>query len=176
MQLAASGAQVTAVDNSAQRMMRVSENLARTKLAARTLTKDAQAIKGQFDAVLLDAPCSATGTIRRHPDLPFAKDGSEFGALIALQTELLDHAWNLVKPGGRLVYCTCSLLPDEGEVQAEEALSRHKDMTIDRAAFSLAGIDADWITEEGGLRLRPDYWADLGGMDGFYIACLRKAG
>ncbi len=176
MQLAASGAQVTAVDNSAQRMARVTENLARTKLTARTLTKDAQAIKGEFDAVLLDAPCSATGTIRRHPDLPFAKDGSEFGALITLQTELLDHAWTLVKPGGRLVYCTCSLLPDEGEVQAEEALARHKDMTIDRDALNLPGVDAAWITEEGGLRLRPDYWAELGGMDGFYIACLRKAG
>ncbi len=176
MQLAASGAQVTAVDNSAQRMSRVTENLARTGLTAKTLTKDAQAIKGQFDAVLLDAPCSATGTIRRHPDLPFAKDGSEFGSLIALQTDLLDHAWTLVKPGGRLVYCTCSLLPDEGEVQAEEALARHKDMSVDRSALQLRGIEESWFTQEGGLRLRPDYWADLGGMDGFYVACLRKAG
>lgn len=176
MQLAAAGAEVTAVDDSGARMARVTENLQRTGLTAKLLTKDARAIKGQFDAVLLDAPCSATGTIRRHPDLPFAKDGSEFGALIALQTELLDHAWSLVKPGGRLVFCTCSLLPDEGEVQVEEAVARHGDIRVELDALELAGIDNDWIAQEGGLRLRPDYWSDLGGMDGFYIACLRKAG
>jgi 16S rRNA (cytosine967-C5)-methyltransferase len=123
---------------------------------------------------LLDAPCSATGTIRRHPDLPYAKDGSDFGALIGLQEELLDHAWSLLKPGGRMVFCTCSLLPDEGEVQIDEALERHPDMTVDVEALDIAGIDPAWISSEGGLRLRPDFWADQGGMDGFYIACLRK--
>ncbi len=80
-----------------------------------------------------------------------------------------------MKPGGRLVYCTCSLLPDEGEVQVETALAAHPDMTVDRAALDLPGIDPAWIAPEGGLRLRPDFWPDLGGMDGFYIACLRKA-
>lgn len=73
-----------------------------------------------------------------------------------------------------MVYCTCSLLPDEGEVQIIEALERHGDMAVDRAALDVAGIDTGWITEEGGLRLRPDHWADIGGMDGFYIAVLRK--
>ncbi|UOA30732.1 Ribosomal RNA small subunit methyltransferase B [Sulfitobacter sp. DSM 110093] len=174
MQLAAAGAVVTAVDQSHPRMQRVKENLARVGLKAKTLTKDARAVEGAFDAILLDAPCSATGTIRRHPDLPHAKDGSEFGDLIELQSELIDHAWSLLKPGGRLVFCTCSLLPDEGEVQVDEALERHGDMTVDRAALDVAGVDAEWITEEGGLRLRPDFWADKGGMDGFYIACLRK--
>ena len=75
-----------------------------------------------------------------------------------------------------MVFCTCSLLPDEGEVQIEEALSRHKDMQVDRAAREKPGVDPSWHSAEGGLRLRPDYWPELGGMDGFYMACLRKAG
>jgi 16S rRNA (cytosine967-C5)-methyltransferase len=174
LQLAAAGAEVTACDLSENRMARVRENLARTGLNATLVTGDALEQVGQYDAVLLDAPCSATGTIRRHPDLPHAKDGSEFGALIELQAQMLVHAWGLVKPGGRLIFCTCSLLPDEGECQVEEALDMFEDMNADRDALALPGIDPAWITEEGGLRLRPDYWADKGGMDGFYVACLRK--
>ena len=164
---------VTAVDDSGTRMKRVHENLMRTGLDAELLTADAREVTGRYDAILLDAPCSATGTIRRHPDLPHAKDGTEFGDLIEQQEILIDHAWSLLPPGGRLVFCTCSLLPDEGEVQVEEALARHADMTCDTPLPE--GIDASWKTEEGGLRLRPDYWADAGGMDGFYMACLRKA-
>jgi 16S rRNA (cytosine967-C5)-methyltransferase len=175
MQLAAAGADVTAVDASPARMSRVEENLARTGLAARVLVQDAMQVAGQFDAVLLDAPCSATGTIRRHPDLPHAKDGSEFGALIEMQGALIDHAWGLVKPGGRLLFCTCSLLPDEGEVQIDEALQRHVDMTVDASACDLAGVEPGWLSGEGGLRLRPDYWPERGGLDGVYIALLRKA-
>ena len=175
MQLAAAGADVTAVDASEGRMIRVGENLKRTGLSAKTVKSDAFAFtEGGFDAILLDAPCSATGTIRRHPDLPYAKDGSEFGMLIDQQARMIDHALSLLKPGGRLVFCTCSLLPDEGEVQVEEALERHKGLTVEPAAFDRTGIDAAWCTEDGGLRLRPDYWADNGGMDGFYIAQLRK--
>jgi len=174
MQLAAAGAQVTAVDSSKQRMQRVKENLARVHLPAKSVVVDARRFEGMFDAILLDAPCSATGTIRRHPDLPHAKDGSEFGDLIELQSELIDHAWSLLNPGGRLVFCTCSLLPDEGEVQVDEALERHADMRVDPDALAVAGVESAWTTEEGGLRLRPDYWPDLGGMDGFYIVCLRK--
>ncbi|WP_170391245.1 RsmB/NOP family class I SAM-dependent RNA methyltransferase [Ruegeria arenilitoris] len=175
LQLAAAGAEVTALDISEARLARVRENLERTGLSARVVAGDALDHQGQYDAVLLDAPCSATGTIRRHPDLPFAKDGSEFGGLIELQARMLAHAWTLLKPGGRLVYCTCSLLPDEGEVQIEEALPQHSDMQVDRAALQVPGVQPDWLTEEGGLRLRPDFWADLGGMDGFYIACLNKS-
>ena len=175
MQLAATGAQVTALDISEARMARVASNLARTGLQAEGVVGDAMTHQGQYDAILLDAPCSATGTIRRHPDLPHAKDGSDFGALMGMQAEMMDHALGLLKPGGRLVYCTCSLLPDEGEVQVEEALARHPGVTVDRAALDLPGIDPAWITAEGGLRLRPDFWADQGGMDGFYIACLRMA-
>ncbi|WP_439153790.1 RsmB/NOP family class I SAM-dependent RNA methyltransferase [Yoonia sp.] len=175
LQLSAGGADVTAVDLSDKRMARVQENLARTQLEAKTVVSDAfDFVETGFDAVLLDAPCSATGTIRRHPDLPYAKDGSEFGALINQQTAMLDHALTLLRPGGRLVFCTCSLLPDEGEVQVEEALVRHPALTVDRAALDIAGVQPDWITPEGGLRLRPDFWPDLGGMDGFYMAVLTK--
>ncbi|WP_164660824.1 RsmB/NOP family class I SAM-dependent RNA methyltransferase [Tropicibacter sp. Alg240-R139] len=175
MQMAAAGAKVTALDISANRMERVQENLTRTGLQAELITENALDHQGSYDAILLDAPCSATGTIRRHPDLPHAKDGSQFGELIELQTQILAHAWSLLKPGGRMVFCTCSLLPDEGEVQVEEALDMFPDMTVDRDALDRPGIETDWHTDEGGLRLRPDYWADRGGMDGFYVACLRKS-
>ncbi len=174
LQLAAAGARVTALDISDSRLGRVRENLARTGLTATVMAGDALKHTGEYDAILLDAPCSATGTIRRHPDLPYAKDGSEFGALIRLQEAMIDHALTLLKSGGRLVFCTCSLLPDEGECQVEEALHRHPGLSVDTSALTQPGIAPDWITEEGGLRLRPDFWKDQGGMDGFYIACLRK--
>lgn len=175
LQLAAAGAETTALDISARRMARVSENLARTGLAAKLITGDALDHRGgPYDAILLDAPCSATGTIRRHPDLPHARDGSDFAALISLQAALIDHALTLLRPGGRLVFCTCSLLPDEGECQTEAALGRHPGLVADRAALDRPGMDPAWITPEGGLRLRPDYWPELGGMDGFYIVCLRR--
>lgn len=172
MQLAAAGARVRAVDISATRLERLRQNLGRTGLAAEVVVADVFDETGEYDAVLLDAPCSATGTIRRHPDLPFAKDGSEFGALIELQSAMIDHAWSLVRPGGRLVFCTCSLLPDEGEVQGEEALVRLSGAAA--APCELGWIDPNWITEEGGVRLRPDYWPDLGGMDGFYVLRIDK--
>lgn len=175
LQLAAAGAEVTALDLSEARMRRLRQNLDRTGLRARLVTGDALDHQERYDAVLLDAPCSATGTIRRHPDLPYAKDGSGFAGLIALQSRMIAHARGLLKPGGRLVYCTCSLLPDEGEVQVEAALAAGGDLTVDRTALERPGVEPGWITEEGGLRLRPDYWPERGGMDGFYIACLRKA-
>lgn len=174
LQLAAAGAKVTAVDVSERRMERVRENLERTSLDAKLVTSDALEFRdGTFDLILLDAPCSATGTLRRHPDLPFAKDGSEFGTLIELQAALLDHALGLLASDGRLMFCTCSLLPDEGEVQIDDLLARRQDVRVDQSVFKSPGIDPTWLTQEGGLRLRPDYWPELGGMDGFYMACLR---
>ena len=173
MQLAAAGADVTAVDMSPARMARMAENLARARLKATSVTADALTFEGgPYDAILLDAPCSATGTIRRHPDLPHAKDGSEFPGLFALQERLIDRALALLKPGGRLVFCTCSLLIDEGEEQLRDALDRHPGVAVDQAALARPGIAPEWIGPEGGLRLRPDYWSDKGGMDGFFIACL----
>lgn len=174
LQLAAGGAVVTAVDASEGRMARVRENLGRVGLSADVVVSDAFEVTGTWDAIVLDAPCSATGTIRRHPDLPWAKDGAEFGALMEQQERMIDHALGLLAPGGRLVFCTCSLLPDEGEVQVEEALARHPGLRVE--AVELPGVEDAWRTEEGGVRLRPDYWAERGGMDGFYMACLRKGG
>ncbi|MFW8635931.1 RsmB/NOP family class I SAM-dependent RNA methyltransferase [Cribrihabitans pelagius] len=176
LQMAAAGADVTAVDISQGRLTRLEENLARTGLKAALVAGDALEQQGQYDAVLLDAPCSATGTIRRHPDLPHSKDGSAFGALIELQAQMLAHAWSLVKPGGRLVFCTCSLLPDEGECHIEDALEMFPDMQAGKDALRVAGIEETWITPEGGLRLRPDFWPERGGMDGFYMALLHKNG
>jgi 16S rRNA (cytosine967-C5)-methyltransferase len=175
LQMAAAGAHVTALDISAPRLERLRENLTRMRLQAKLVVADALHWQPEqlFDAVLLDAPCSATGTIRRHPELPFLKDGSEIAELVALQAALFDRAMMFLKPGGRLVFCTCSLLPDEGEAQLSAALARHPGLTV--IWPDLPGIDPAWITPEGGLRLRPDYWADKGGMDGFFMVALKRA-
>ncbi|MDA0961640.1 MAG: methyltransferase domain-containing protein [Proteobacteria bacterium] len=174
MQLAAAGAQVVAVDSSETRMARVRENLARTGLNADLRVADALEEAGEYDAILLDAPCSATGTIRRHPDLPHAKDGSDFAVLFDLQAALIDHAWTLLRPGGRMVFCTCSILPDEGEAQIDDALTRLPGAMIDADAVRVPGIEPGWVTPEGTLRILPSDWADRGGIDGFFIACLKK--
>lgn len=177
MQLAATGASVTALDLSEQRMALVTENLERTRLTARIEIGDALKFdEAGWDAILLDAPCSATGTMRRHPDLALARDGAEIAGLISLQARMLDHALSLLKPGGRLMFCTCSLLPDEGEAQVDALLERHPGVTVDPGAGAIAGVEREWISSEGGLRLRPDTWAGRGGMDGFYMALLRKPG
>lgn len=172
LQLASAGAEVTALDISDPRLARLKENLARTGLSALCVVADALHWQPDqpFDAILLDAPCSATGTIRRHPDLPFVKDGSEIAGLVELQAQLLDRALGWLKPGGRLVFVTCSLLPEEGEGQLSAALGRHPGLSVMRP--DLPGISPEWITPEGGLRLRPDYWADKGGMDGFFMVTL----
>ncbi|MBA3910696.1 MAG: 16S rRNA methyltransferase [Rhodobacter sp.] len=173
LQLAAAGAEVTALDISGPRMARVAANLARTGLAARLVVADALVWEPEaaFDAILLDAPCSATGTVRRHPDLPFVKDGTEVEGLVTLQAALIDRALGWLQPGGRLVFATCSLLPDEGEGQLAAALERHPGLAVER--LDLPGVVPEWWTEAGSLRLRPDYWADRGGMDGFFMARLR---
>jgi 16S rRNA (cytosine967-C5)-methyltransferase len=176
LQISAAGAEVTALDLSESRMVRVRENLARCGLNAITVVADALDWhgSGDFDAVLLDAPCSATGTIRRHPDLPFVRDPATLKEVIALQSDLLDRAVALVRPGGRVAFCTCSLLPDEGERQISAALVRHPDLIVDPTPLQMQGIEPHWINAENGLRLRPDYWPDFGGMDGFFIAHLRR--
>lgn len=173
MQMASAGAEVTAVDNAPERLERLQENLARTQLSAEIVTADAKEWRGgPFDAILLDAPCSATGTIRRHPELPFIRDGKNLAPLLALQATLIDAALAQLKPGGRLVYCTCSLLPEEGEAQIDAAFARHPNLTAVPMAPEAIGGEARWSAPHGGLRLRPDFWADIGGMDGFYMVAL----
>lgn len=175
LQLAAMGARVTALDISGPRLARLRENLARTGLAAEVVAADALhwAPEAPIDAVLLDAPCSASGTIRRHPDLPHVKDAQALASLTALQAALIDRALGWLAPGGVLVYCTCSLLPDEGEAQVVAALARHPGLRVESVA--LPGDEPGWRSPAGGWRLRPDFWADTGGLDGFYMARLRKA-
>lgn len=175
LQLAAAGARVTALDISEARMARVAANLARTGLEADLIVADARdwTPPAPFDAILLDAPCSATGTIRRHPDLPFVKDAAGIRPLFALQSDLIDRALAMLAPGGRLVYATCSLLPEEGEGQIAAALSRHPGLSLRPA--EAAWIEPGWRASAGGLRLRPDFWPGRGGMDGFYIAGLVRS-
>ena len=170
MQLAEGGAEVTALDISDARLARLRENLARTGLTAEVVCADALAWApaAPFDAILLDAPCSATGTIRRHPDLPFLRQARDVSELAALQARLAERARGWLKPGGRLVFCTCSLLPEEGEAQAARLVASG----MEALRPEIAGVDPAWWGEHG-LRLRPDHWEKLGGMDGFYMACLR---
>lgn len=176
LQLASLGAKVTALDVSEPRLVRLRENLSRTALSAELVCADAFAWEGgRFDAVLLDAPCSATGTIRRHPELPFIRTGAEVEALTRLQMRLIDRAVGWLKPGGHLLYCTCSLLPNEGENQVKAALGRHGNLRVAPIDAVGLGGQADWRSPEGGLRLRPDFWPELGGMDGFYICALTTA-
>lgn len=177
MQLAASGAHVTALDISEGRVRRLRDNLARTKLAADVIVADVMEWEAEapFDVVVLDAPCSATGTIRRHPDLPHLRKPAEIEALTQLQYQMLDRALGFVAPQGRLLYCTCSLLPVEGEFQVKAALKRHAGwsaLPLDPGALGLP----EQAASPHGLRLLPDLWADTGGMDGFYISVLRHDG
>jgi 16S rRNA (cytosine967-C5)-methyltransferase len=174
LQLAAAGADVTALDVSETRLGRLRENLARTGLAAEIVTADALAWApaALFDAILLDAPCSATGTLRRHPDLPYLPGRDDVAPLLALQAALLDRAWRWLAPAGRLVYATCSLLPDEGEAQVAAFLARTPDARQVRPALD---VPEGWLDARDALRTRPDFWPERGGIDGFHAALLVKA-
>lgn len=179
MQLAARGANVIAVDRSSSRMKILHENVVRTGLAdfVRThITDGAEWNAGEpVDAVLLDAPCSATGTIRRHPDLLHLKSARDVAQLMDVQERLLSNAARMVKSGGMLMYCTCSLQKDEGERQVEKFLGAHKDFKRWPIAASEIGGLAEAITPEGEVRLLPFHLAPYGGMDGFFISRLIKA-
>jgi 16S rRNA (cytosine967-C5)-methyltransferase len=170
LQLAAAGAQVTAVDRSGQRLGRLADALARTGLAAEVVTADAESWNDsrQFDAVLLDAPCTATGTFRRNPDVLWTLRPPEIAKVADVQSRLLDAAARRVKPAGRLVYCVCSLEPEEGEAQARAFLKRHPDFATLAAAPGDGGAPPASLTPDGWLRLLP-HQLD-GGMDGFFVA------
>lgn len=174
LQLAATGARVVALDRSAARLKRVSENLARTKLDAEIVAADAAnwADAHTFDAILLDAPCSATGTFRRHPDVLWAARPGDVASLAAVQARILDSAADRLKPGGQLVYCVCSLEPEEGEAQVEAFLARRKDVVLDPIQPGEGGAPEASLTARGTLRLLPHQRE--GGQDGFFAARLRK--
>ncbi|MFT6772483.1 MAG: 16S rRNA (cytosine967-C5)-methyltransferase [Paracoccaceae bacterium] len=178
LQLAGTGAHVTALDINDRRLERVTENLGRTELRAEIICADVMEWEpdAPFDAILLDAPCSATGTVRRHPDLPHLKEAFDLKELTALQDEMLDRAWGWLAPGGRMVFSTCSLLPEEGEARAAAFFARTPDATrapVDAAAL---GIPPEWVNGDGDLRLRPDFLAQSGGMDGFFACAMVRGG
>jgi 16S rRNA (cytosine967-C5)-methyltransferase len=175
-QLAAAGASVIAVDRSPARMARLGENLDRLGLGATRIVADAARWRPDrpVDAVLLDAPCSATGTIRRHPDIQRLKSEADIARLTTIQDRLLAAALDMLRPGGMLVYCVCSLQAQEGEQRIAEFLATG-------AAAELAPIEADelageaaFLTARGELRTLPCHWAEWGGIDGFYAARLRR--
>jgi len=177
LQLAAAGWDVTAVDISESRLARLAENLERTGLAAKVVTADLLTWQPneQADAVLLDAPCSATGIFRRHPDVLHRVRPSLITEMAELQGRLFDRAAGWVTPGGTLVYATCSLEPAEGEKQLEAFLAAHPDFALDaiRVVELPEGVTP---LPNGTLRTHPGMLAGKGGLDGFFIARLRRAG
>ncbi len=172
--LADGGGRVTAVDRSEQRLRRLSENLRRLGLEAETVAADAVRWRPAepADAVLLDAPCSATGTIRRHPDIQHLKTAEDVAKLADLQGRLLGAAFDMVKPGGVLVFCTCSLQPEEGPTliaRFTESVAAARLVAI--GAGEVAGF-GELIADDGAFRSLPCHLADIGGIDGFYAARL----
>ena len=172
-QLAATGASVAAIELSPTRMARVAENLTRLKLTAELITADAATWRPAepLDAILLDAPCTATGTIRRHPDVPHIKRPRDVQLMVAQQDRLLEAAAEMLRPGGRLIYAVCSLQPEEGAPRIARALEK---LPFRAAPFTAAELPAlaEAITPEGHLRTLPSFWPERGGMDGFFAARL----
>ena len=179
-QLAAAGARVTAVDRSDKRLLRLAENMARLDLADRVTTLVADATEWKpsapVDAVLLDAPCSATGTIRRHPDVARLKSEEDVEKLGRIQSRMLYRAVDMLKPGGTLVYCTCSLQPEEGETQITNLLYRRPEMAVVPVTADEVGGLTELLTPEGFVRCTPGHLPALGGSDGFFAARLRRTG
>ncbi len=175
LQLASAGARVVAVDVSAKRLERVAENLERTGLKAKMVAADLLdwAPKTDVQDILLDAPCSATGIFRRHPDVLHLKGGRDLTPLLDIQARLLGRAAGWLPEGGRLIYCVCSLEREEGETQVEEFLSRTPGFALDpvRAEELPAGLQP---SPEGWVRTLPGDLAEAGGMDGFFIARLKR--
>ena len=176
-QLAAAGGRVTALDVSARRLARVAENLARLGLAAELVAADLRrwTPDAPFDGLLLDAPCTGTGTIRRRPDIARNKRPGDVARLAGLQQSLLEAAACRLRPGGRLVYSVCSLQPEECAGAVDRFLAR--DRRFSRAPLGPGEIPgaAPFITPAGDIRTLPCHLAEHGGLDGFYICRLRRS-
>ncbi len=175
MQLAARGANVIAVEIDAARAARIRENLDRTQLAAEIVQSDARDYQTRAPFVLVDAPCTATGTIRRHPDLPWIKGAADVTVSAAAAYEILEAGAAMVEPGGVLVFAVCSLEREEGEEQIAAFLSAHPDFTRMPVTTEDVFGHTEWITQDGDLRTLPCHFSDKGGMDGFYAARLRRS-
>jgi 16S rRNA (cytosine967-C5)-methyltransferase len=179
-QLACAGARVTAIDRAPARLARLRDNLKRLSLDAELVCADVSewSAEQKFDAVLLDAPCSSTGTIRRHPDVPWLKRDADIATLAAVQRRLIERAVRLTRPGGTLIYCTCSLEPEENENIVADLLAR--DDSVRRAPIAAAEVfgQSEFVSKIGDLRTLPCHLpaADsrLAGIDGFYAARLEK--
>ena len=176
-QLAAAGASVTTVDRSPTRLERVAQNLKRLGLVADPVVADATLWQpaAPADAVLVDAPCSATGVIRRHPDVPWLKTPQDLPKLAALQDRLLAAAAGMLAPGGLLVYCSCSLQPEEGPARIAALLAQGAPYVRRPIAAAEIGGLSECVSPEGDLRTLPCHLADRGGLDGFYAARLQRA-
>jgi 16S rRNA (cytosine967-C5)-methyltransferase len=174
LQLAAAGAAVVSVDRSPARLRRLEQNLARTCLRAEVVVADAAGWRDArtFDAVLLDAPCASTGTFRRNPDVLWGVRPGDIAKLAGVQSAMLDSAAARVRPGGRLVYCVCSLEPEEGERQVEDLLRRRPDFATAAVGPGEGGAPEGSVTPEGWLRILPCHLSERGGMDGFFAARL----
>ncbi len=174
-QLAASGARVTAVDKAGERVLRLEDNLRRLGLEAEIVIADASEWRPSrpADAVLVDVPCTATGTIRRHPDIPHIKTAGDVAALARVQRRLLFAALDMVGPGGVVVYCACSLQPEEGPGQIAALLASGAPVMREAIVAGEIGGVRELITAEGDLRTLPFHLAPAGGIDGFYAARLR---
>lgn len=175
-QLAAAGARVVAVDRAGSRLARLEANLARLGLTAETVNADVTRWTPDqpADAVLLDAPCSATGTIRRHPDIPVLKSADDVVRLVAIQTRLLAHAVTLVRPGGVLVYTVCSLQPEEAEHRLAALLESGAPVEPLPITVDEVGGFGELVTPAGTVRTLPCHLAGLGGIDGFFIGRVRR--
>ena len=175
MQLAAAGHRVTAVDSSAIRVDRLRENLRRTHLEADLVTADALTWKAkrEYDAILLDAPCSATGTFRRHPEVLYRAKPRVIAEGAELQGKLLDRAVHWLKPGASLVYSVCSLEPQEGEEVIRAFLARHSDFRIEPPSDLPQFVP---ISADGWVRILPGLLEAEGGLDGFFMARLVREG
>lgn len=178
LQLVDGGAKVTALDIAGDRLGTLQENLSRTGLEAEIINADGVTWRpdAPADAVLLDAPCSATGTIRRHPDIPRRRKSKDIEAVTGLQQNLLAAAVDMVRPGGVIIYAVCSLEAEEGPAQIEALLEAGAPVTLDpidpASRPELEGLDPAAITPEGMLRTLPSHWSERGGMDGFFAARL----